>query len=71
MAQQTGSMKHFLAPRLREAALIGATAVSLYLLLALVSYAPDDPGWSATGSGDPIRNSAGLTGAWLADVFFR
>ena len=70
MAQQTGSMKHFLAPRLREAALIGATAVSLYLLLALVSYAPDDPGWSATGSGDPIRNSAGLTGAWLADVFF-
>ena len=27
-------------------------------------------GWSATGSGAPISNLGGPTGAWLADVFF-
>ncbi len=70
MPDQTTTVKHFLGPRLREGALIGISAVCLYLLLALASYSPDDPGWSATGSGDPIRNVVGPTGAWLADVFF-
>ena len=70
MAEQTSTLKHFLGPRLREGALIGFAALALYLLLALVSYSPNDPGWSATGSGERIGNSAGATGAWLADVLF-
>jgi S-DNA-T family DNA segregation ATPase FtsK/SpoIIIE len=60
----------FLGSRLREGAFIGVTAVCLYLLMALVSYSIRDPGWSATGSGAPISNLGGPTGAWLADVFF-
>lgn len=40
------------------------------MLLALVSYTPDDPGWSGTGSRDFITNAGGPAGAWLADVFF-
>jgi DNA segregation ATPase FtsK/SpoIIIE, S-DNA-T family len=68
--EQTSAVKHFLGPRLREGALIGISAVCLYLMLALVSYSPGDPGWSATGSGEVVRNAGGPTGAFLADVFF-
>ncbi|MEP5764716.1 MAG: DNA translocase FtsK 4TM domain-containing protein [Halieaceae bacterium] len=66
----TATAKSFLGPRLREGAFIGITAACLYLLLALVSYTPDDPGWSATGSKDFVSNAGGPAGAWLADVFF-
>jgi DNA segregation ATPase FtsK/SpoIIIE, S-DNA-T family len=61
---------HILGPRLREGAFIGVSAVCMYLLLALLTYSPRDPGWSATGSGGKIVNLGGPTGAWLADVFF-
>jgi S-DNA-T family DNA segregation ATPase FtsK/SpoIIIE len=66
----TTTAKHFLGPRLREGAFIGISAVCLYLLIALVSYTPEDPGWSATGSTDYVSNAGGPAGAWLADVFF-
>ncbi|MEH6593701.1 MAG: DNA translocase FtsK 4TM domain-containing protein, partial [Halioglobus sp.] len=61
---------NFLGPRLREGAFIGISAACIYLLMALFSYSGSDPGWSATGTGAPIVNSGGPTGAWLADVFF-
>ena len=64
------STDSFLGPRLREGAFIGVSAVCLYLLMALMTYSPRDPGWSATGSGAKITNLGGPTGAWLADVFF-
>ncbi|MGD9660618.1 MAG: DNA translocase FtsK [Porticoccaceae bacterium] len=54
----------------REGALIGWLLICLYLLLALASYSPEDPGWSHTGSRDNISNAAGATGAWLADVLY-
>lgn len=60
----------FLGSRFREGAFIGVTAVCLYLLMALLTYSTRDPGWSATGTGAPISNLGGPTGAWLADVFF-
>ncbi len=58
------------APRLREGALIAFVAIFLYLIMALGSYSASDPGWSRTGSGGPIANAGGPTGAWLADIFF-
>ena len=61
---------NLMGPRLREGAFIGVSAVCLYLFLALMTYSPRDPGWSATGSGAKITNMGGPTGAWLADVFF-
>jgi len=67
---QASKTDNFLGPRLREGAFIGVSAVCLYLLLALVTYSPSDPGWSATGSGGKIGNLGGPTGAWLADVSF-
>ena len=62
--------RNFLGPRLREGAFIGIIAACLYLLLALVTYTPEDPGWSATGSTEFVRNAGGPAGAWLADIFF-
>jgi len=59
-----------MGPRLREGAFIGVSAVCLYLLLALATYSPEDPGWSASGGSGSIANLGGPTGAWLADVAF-
>jgi S-DNA-T family DNA segregation ATPase FtsK/SpoIIIE len=53
---------------LREIALWGTASIALILLVALFSYAPEDPGWSSSGGGGPVQNLIGPTGAWLADV---
>ncbi|MEY4847084.1 MAG: hypothetical protein RLZZ36_197 [Pseudomonadota bacterium] len=56
---------------LREGAVILTGAVALMLFVALLSYHPDDPGFSYTGSGTAdINNLIGLQGAWLADTLF-
>jgi S-DNA-T family DNA segregation ATPase FtsK/SpoIIIE len=51
-----------------EGVMIILLTVGLYLLLALNSYSPEDPGWTATGSSPVINNTVGRSGAWLADV---
>ncbi|MGB7755080.1 MAG: DNA translocase FtsK 4TM domain-containing protein, partial [Salinisphaera sp.] len=53
---------------LREAALFIAMAITLFLLAALISYNPADPGWSDNGNGTAVRNLLGVPGAWFADV---
>jgi S-DNA-T family DNA segregation ATPase FtsK/SpoIIIE len=55
---------------LRESAIIALAIVALVLFMALVSYSPDDPGFSYTGGSAPVRNRIGVIGAWLADVLF-
>ncbi|WP_423824152.1 DNA translocase FtsK [Salinisphaera sp. SPP-AMP-43] len=52
----------------REAALFVATAVTLFLLAALISYNVTDPGWADAGNGTAVRNLLGAPGAWCADV---
>ena len=54
----------------REGALIAFVALALYMVLALGTYSPGDPGWSSTGSSGTILNGGGPTGAWVADVLF-
>ena len=57
--------------RLREGAFIGFAAVCLYVFIALSTYHADDPGWSTTGIGHAAaRNTAGITGAYLSDIFY-
>ncbi len=48
------------------ALLVVALLLGVYLV-ALLSYHPDDPGFSVTGGGD-VHNAAGLVGAWVADA---
>ncbi len=52
----------------REVSVICLAAISLYLLIALSSFSPADPGWSHSTSVDVIQNNAGVIGAWIADV---
>jgi S-DNA-T family DNA segregation ATPase FtsK/SpoIIIE len=55
---------------LREAALLICGAVALFFLIALLTFDLEDAGWSHTGAGKHIANSAGAFGAWLADFSF-
>ncbi len=62
---------HFHISRgLRESALVVLAAIGLYLLVALVSYNTQDPGWSHIGDHNDVANQGGRAGAWFADVFF-
>ena len=55
---------------LRESAVIALALVALVLLMALITYSPDDPGFSFTGNAGAVHNRIGVVGAWLADVLF-
>ena len=61
-----------LAPRvsalLREAWWLSSVAFAVYLGMILVTYHPNDPGWSRTGGGQGIANAGGAFGAWLSDL---
>lgn len=57
------------APRLKEGAFIALVAIALYLVLALISFDKQDPGWTYTGANDAVNNIVGRSGAWVADVF--
>ncbi|MDH5736669.1 MAG: DNA translocase FtsK 4TM domain-containing protein [Gammaproteobacteria bacterium] len=63
-------MENFMAHRLTEGALIGLVVLCAWLSLALLTYHPDDPGWTYTGINQQVANSMGLSGAWIADVLF-
>ncbi len=54
--------------RVKEGILIALGGIALFLLIALWSHHPSDPGWSHTGTADPIRNQCGIVGAWIADI---
>ena len=54
----------------REGTLIAYSLLALFLLIALVSYSPTDPGFTTTGTGEDVVNAVGVYGAWLADIFW-
>jgi DNA segregation ATPase FtsK/SpoIIIE, S-DNA-T family len=58
-----------LTRRLAEAAFLLILVTAVYLLLALISYNPLDPGWSRDAASTEVRNLGGSFGAWLADLF--
>ncbi len=64
----TFPVSQHLVQRLREGILIALGGVSVFLLIALVSHHPADPGWSQAGGSQIIHNQGGVVGAWLADI---
>ncbi|BDY04354.1 hypothetical protein F0521_13950 [Ferrimonas sp. YFM] len=56
--------------RLLELGLILCCALALYLLAALGSFHPADPGWSQTAWDGQVHNTMGRVGAWLADLLY-
>ncbi|MCW8888673.1 MAG: DNA translocase FtsK 4TM domain-containing protein, partial [Gammaproteobacteria bacterium] len=61
-------VSHKLNHSLREVGLILIGTIAIFLLLALYSFHPLDPGWSHSGNRSEIFNFGGQTGAWLADL---
>jgi S-DNA-T family DNA segregation ATPase FtsK/SpoIIIE len=58
-----------LLARWRHQALLIVGAVAwLLFLLALATHDLGDPGFSTSGDGEPLRNKAGVFGAWLSDL---
>jgi DNA segregation ATPase FtsK/SpoIIIE, S-DNA-T family len=57
-------------PLRRQLWLFAGAVAGLLMLLALVTHSAADPGFSTSGSGEPLRNKVGLFGAWLADFAF-
>ena len=51
----------------REIALLGISCCGLFLLIALLTFDSNDPGWSHSTSYQAIHNACGLFGAWLAN----
>ncbi|OJA07188.1 DNA translocase FtsK 4TM domain-containing protein [Halomonas sp. QHL1] len=54
----------------REGVVVILLALCVFLLLALFSYQPSDPGWSYQGPETDVGNWMGQVGAWLADVLY-
>jgi S-DNA-T family DNA segregation ATPase FtsK/SpoIIIE len=74
MAQATRKNAKAAAPAthhhhgLREGALFVLGAVAIYMLLSLITYSNDDPGWSYSTNPDTVANAGGFVGAWVASV---
>ncbi|ESE43319.1 DNA translocase FtsK [Shewanella decolorationis] len=54
--------------RLLEGGLIICCVLATYILLALASFSPSDPGWSQSHFQGDIKNWTGAVGAWIADI---
>jgi S-DNA-T family DNA segregation ATPase FtsK/SpoIIIE len=44
--------------------------ICVIIFIALITYSPDDPGWSTSGTGETVKNEIGLVGSVLADFFY-
>jgi len=66
--QPSAAIGQHISRVLREAALLVLMAVAGFLLLALVTYSPSDPGWSYTAPTRGIANAGGVAGAYFADL---
>ena len=49
--------------RLKEGALIAIGALCLFLMMALLTYGKDDPGWSHNSKIDDVQNFGGPVGS--------
>ncbi|MDI5933942.1 DNA translocase FtsK 4TM domain-containing protein [Halomonas sp. LN1S58] len=54
----------------REGVAIMLLAACVFVLLALFSFQPADPGWSRSGPETEVANWMGPIGAWLSDVLY-
>lgn len=59
-----------ISQRLYEGFLIIGVAISLFLLLALITYHSTDSSWSHLSQNKSTLNAAGKVGAWFADFAF-
>jgi S-DNA-T family DNA segregation ATPase FtsK/SpoIIIE len=53
---------------LREASWLLLALAGIYLTLVLVTYHPQDPAWSHTGTRLTVQNAGGVLGAYVSDI---
>ena len=56
--------------RIMEVGMIISCVFAFFLLLAMASFHPADPGWSQAGLQSDVHNWVGPIGAWFADILF-
>lgn len=68
--QRTESPKKQLSgvQRILETGLLFFSVLAMFLMLALFSFDPADPGWAQTGYQTPVRNLGGAVGAYISDL---
>jgi S-DNA-T family DNA segregation ATPase FtsK/SpoIIIE len=54
----------------KEGVFLLLAVIAIFLLVVLVSYQPEDPGWRQLNSTGVIENLGGKSGAFLADLLF-
>ena len=67
-AVQESEVSSLILRVVREGTLIVYFLLALFLLIALLSYSPGDPGFTTTGNNEEIANAVGVYGAWLGDI---
>ncbi|MGB0495246.1 MAG: DNA translocase FtsK [Kangiellaceae bacterium] len=55
--------------RVKEGSFILLVAISIFLLISLISFSPNDPGWTTATTATEIENASGRAGAWFASRF--
>lgn len=63
-----GPLADTMLRNIKEISFIVLAVAALYLSIALLTYDAADPGWSQAVSTATVRNSAGVVGAWIANV---
>ncbi len=61
-------MHQTLNKRLKEGAFLLLLAISVYFVLSLATFSPEDPGWSFVGAREVAENAGGPAGAWFSSV---
>lgn len=56
--------------RIMEVGMIISCVFAFFILLAMTSFHPSDPGWSQAGLQSDVHNWVGPIGAWFADILF-
>ncbi|HHI76187.1 MAG TPA: cell division protein FtsK, partial [Gammaproteobacteria bacterium] len=59
-----------LTKRIKEAGFLFLAAIGIYMLMALLSYSPEDPGWAFEGVRRVPQNAGGMVGAQLSSILF-
>ena len=60
--------RELLAQGGREGGLIALIVLCVYVVMALVSHTPSDPGWASIGHDTQASNYAGSSGAWVSSL---
>ncbi|PCI63332.1 MAG: cell division protein FtsK [Gammaproteobacteria bacterium] len=55
--------------RVKEGSFILLVAISVFLLISLISFSPNDPGWTLATSVTEVENASGRAGAWFSSRF--